>query len=63
VSDIDLLETEKELLYKELKIVQNPSQKEEIVNKILDIEQKLLKLCWEATIPSDDNSAMVYSVS
>ena len=60
---VQLLEEEKELLYKELKITSASTRKDEIIDKILEIEQKLLKLSWEATIPSENNAATCYLLS
>lgn len=60
---IDLLEEEKELLYKELKIVSASTRKDEIIDRILEIEQELLKISWETTIPSGNNSTTCFLLS
>ena len=60
---VQLLEEEKELLYRELKITSASTRKDEIIDKILEIEQELLKLSWEATIPSENNTTTCYLLS
>ena len=60
---IDLLEEEKELLYKELKITSASTRKDEIIDRILEIEQELLRLSWETVIPSGDNFTTCYLLS
>lgn len=46
MENIELLIKEKALLLKELKAVQVPSRKEEIIDRILEIEQIISKLTW-----------------
>ena len=60
---IDLLEEEKELLYKELKITSASTRKDEIIDRILEIEQELVKISWETTILSNNNLTAYFSLS
>lgn len=45
--DIELLRKEKKILYKEIKTASLATRKDEIINRILEIEQELLRLSWE----------------
>lgn len=55
MNNIDLLEQEKRLLYIELKTVKASTRKEEIIDRILEIEKQVLKVLWETTIPNSSN--------
>lgn len=48
MQNIESLIKEKELLLKELKIIKASTRKEEIINRILEIEQELVNLSWAA---------------
>lgn len=51
MEDIDLLKQQKRLLYRELKVVKASTRKDEIIDKILEIEKEILRLSWETTTP------------
>ena len=60
MNNIDLLEQEKRLLYIELKTIKASTRKEEIIDRILEIEKTILKKLWEATIPCSDSTSLSY---
>jgi len=46
---LDLLKIEKELLLKELKETKSSTRKEEIIDRVLEIEKERLRILWEDT--------------
>jgi len=46
---LDLLKIEKELLLKELKETKASTRKEEIIDRVLEIEKERLRILWENT--------------
>ena len=49
MNTLDLLKIEKELLVKELKNTKASTRKEEIIDRILEIEKERLRILWEAS--------------
>jgi len=47
MNTLDLLKIEKELLLKELKEIKSSTRKEEIIDRILEIEKERLRILWE----------------
>ena len=50
MNNIDFLENEKKLLYKELKITKPSTRKEEVIDRILEIEKEILAITFEASV-------------
>ena len=48
MNERELLEQEKKILYTELKVVRASTRKDEIIDRILEIEKEILRLTWEA---------------
>ena len=49
MNTLDLLKIEKELLLKELKETKASTRKEEIIDRVLEIEKERLRILWENT--------------
>ena len=49
MNTLDLLKIEKELLLKELKETKASTRKEEIIDRVLEIEKERLRILWEAS--------------
>lgn len=54
MNTLDLLKIEKELLLKELKEIKSSTRKEEIIDRVLEIEKERLRILWEE--PDSDPS-------
>lgn len=50
MNNIDILENEKKLLYTELKITKPSTRKDEIIDRILEIEKEILAITFEASL-------------
>lgn len=50
MNSIDLLELEKKILYKELRETKAFTRKDEIIDRILEIEKELVRLDWEISV-------------
>ena len=50
MNNIDFLENEKKLLYKELKVIIPSTRKDEIIDRILEIEKEILAITFEASL-------------
>lgn len=47
MNTLDLLKIEKELLLKELKETKASTRKEELIDRVLEIEKERLRILWE----------------
>ena len=54
MNTLDLLKIEKELLLKELKETKASTRKEELIDRVLEIEKERLRILWEE--PNSDPS-------
>lgn len=54
MNTLDLLKIEKELLLKELKETKASTRKEELIDRVLEIEKERLRILWEE--PDSDPS-------
>jgi len=50
MKELELLELEKTLLVKELKMGKPSTRKDEIIDRILEIEKERLRILWERTL-------------
>lgn len=60
MNTLDLLKIEKELLLKELKETKASTRKEELIDRVLEIEKERLRILWEE---SDNDPSKVTALA